>query len=59
MDLERRIIELRADQAKTGSRRVIPITDNLAAWLEPLEHKGQVVPSVRASRTRLKVITAP
>jgi integrase len=48
VDLERRIIELRAGQAKTGSRRVIPVTDNLAAWLEPLERKGMVVPSVKA-----------
>ncbi len=48
VDLERRIIELRAGQAKTGSRRVIPITDNLAAWLEPLEREGQVVPSVKS-----------
>ena len=48
VDLDRRIIELRAGQAKTGSRRVIPITDNLAAWLEPLERKGKVVPSVKA-----------
>ena len=48
VDLDRRIIELRAGQAKTGSRRVIPITENLAAWLEPLERKGKVVPSVKA-----------
>ena len=43
MDLERRIIEIRAGQAKTASRRVVPITDNLAAWLEPLTRKGKVV----------------
>jgi integrase len=48
VDMERRIIEVRAGQAKTGSRRVIPVTDNLAAWLEPLERKGRVVPSVKA-----------
>jgi integrase len=48
VDLDRRIIELRAGQAKTGSRRVIPITENLAAWLEPLPRKGKVVPSVKA-----------
>ena len=45
VDLDRRIIELRADQAKTASRRVVPITDNLAAWLAPLERKGKVVAS--------------
>ena len=43
VDLDRRIIELRADQAKTASRRVVPITENLAAWLAPLERKGKVV----------------
>ncbi len=43
IDLERRIIEIRAGQAKTASRRVVPITDNLAAWLEPLDRTGKVV----------------
>jgi integrase len=42
-DLERGIIELRAGQAKTASRRIIPITDNLRAWIEPLPRKGRVV----------------
>jgi integrase len=45
VDLERRIIEIRAGQAKTASRRVIPISDNLAAWLTPLEKKGKIVRS--------------
>jgi integrase len=43
IDLERRFIEVRASQAKTASRRIIPISDNLAAWLEPLERSGNVV----------------
>ena len=43
VDLDRRIIEVRAGQAKTASRRVIPISDNLAAWLTPLERKGKIV----------------
>jgi integrase len=43
VDLDRRIIEIRAGQAKTASRRVVPITDNLAAWLQPLIRKGKVV----------------
>ncbi len=58
VDLERRIIELRAGQAKTGSRRVIPITDNLAAWLEPLERKGMVVPSVKAHHRAVSELAA-
>ncbi len=43
LDLERGFIELRADQAKTASRRLVPITDNLRAWIEPLPRKGKVV----------------
>jgi integrase len=58
VDLDRRIIELRAGQAKTGSRRVIPITDNLAAWLEPLERKGKVVPSVKAHHRAVSDLVA-
>ena len=54
MDLDRRIIEVRAGQAKTASRRVIPITDNLASWLAPLPRRGRVVPSC----TQHKEITA-
>ena len=42
-DLDRGFIELRADQAKTASRRLVPITDNLRAWIEPLPRKGKVV----------------
>jgi hypothetical protein len=42
-DLERGIIELRAGQAKTAARRLIPITDNLQAWIEPLPRSGKVV----------------
>ena len=44
VNLDRRIIEVRAGQAKTASRRVIPITDNLAAWLKPLPRQGLVLP---------------
>ncbi len=43
VDLERGIIELRAAQAKTASRRLVPITDNLRAWLEELPRRGKVV----------------
>ena len=43
IDLDRRFIEVRAGQAKTASRRIIPISDNLAAWLAPLERRGKVV----------------
>jgi hypothetical protein len=39
------LIEIRAGQAKTASRRLVPITDNLAAWLEPLQRSGRVIKS--------------
>ncbi len=45
VDLDRRFIEVRAGQAKTASRRLVPITDNLAAWLRPLDRMGKVVRS--------------
>ena len=44
VDLGRKIIELRAGQAKTASRRIVPITDNLASWLAKIERNGPVVP---------------
>jgi integrase len=45
VDLDRRFIEIRAGQAKTASRRLVPITDNLAAWLAPLPRQGRVIKS--------------
>jgi integrase len=43
LNLERGIIEVRAGQAKTASRRIVPITDNLAAWLRPHIREGRVI----------------
>jgi len=43
VDLERKMIEVRAGQAKTASRRIIPISDNLVAWLTPLVREGKIV----------------
>lgn len=45
MNLDRRLIEIRAGQAKTASRRLVPITDYFAAWLEPLRRQGRVIKS--------------
>jgi len=44
VDLNRKFIELRAGQAKTASRRIVPIPDNIVAWLIPLKRQGPVVP---------------
>ena len=35
VDLEGRLIEVKAAKAKTRQRRLVTISDNLAAWLEP------------------------
>lgn len=43
VDLDRKIIMIRADQAKTASRRIVPISDNLAEWLAPLKTEGKIV----------------
>ncbi|MBU6399248.1 MAG: site-specific integrase [Verrucomicrobia bacterium] len=40
-----RFIEVTAEKAKTASRRLVPITDNLVKWLTPHAQKaGRVVP---------------
>lgn len=40
--MERRMIHLRAGQAKTASRRIVPMSENLVAWLELVEREGKV-----------------
>jgi integrase len=37
VNLAERHIEIKASKAKTAARRLVPITDNLAAWLAPYE----------------------
>jgi len=44
IDLKRRIITIRAGQAKTASRRIVPVSANLAEWLRPHAAHGPVVP---------------
>ncbi len=40
-----KFIEVKAQKAKTASRRIVPISDNLAAWLkERVKTTGSVVP---------------
>jgi Phage integrase family len=45
INLDRRIIEVRAGQAKTASRRIVPISENLVAWLAPHAGTGLVIPT--------------
>ena len=55
VNINRRIIELRATQAKTAARRILPISDNLAAWLAPFVGTGSVISSmeIRGEATAL------
>ena len=39
VNLAERYIAVTAEKAKTGSRRTVPITDNLAAWLAPYANR--------------------
>jgi site-specific recombinase XerD len=43
--LKERFIEIKASKAKTASRRLVPISDNLAKWLKPhVQEHGRAVP---------------
>jgi integrase len=50
VDLERKLITLRAGQAKTASRRIVPISDNLHAWLSKIERSGKIIPNLRTPK---------
>ena len=43
INLERGYIRVTAAKGHTAQKRLIPISDNLAAWLTPLERKGKIV----------------
>ncbi|MBM3880431.1 MAG: hypothetical protein FJ387_12055 [Verrucomicrobia bacterium] len=46
-----RFIEVKAAKSKTASRRIVPVTDNLAAWLGPqAQSSGPVVPFSRRDK---------
>lgn len=46
-----RFIEVKAAKAKTASRRIVPITENLAKWLAPhMETEGKPVPFVNVNK---------
>lgn len=44
INLERRSIEIKAENAKTGRRRLVDISDNLLQWLLPHGKEGPVAP---------------
>jgi len=43
IDLAAHIIKIGVSKSKTASRRIVPITDNLAAWLAPYVHQQGAV----------------
>ena len=52
VDLEERTITVTAANAKTGSRRIVPMSENLAAWLNPYAGRtGRVCPAGLRKRT--------
>ena len=57
--LEDGFIEVKADNAKTASRRLVPIAENLKAWLSPLRKpQGNVCPYASMSKQLLWVAEA-
>lgn len=57
IDLAARLIDVQAKNAKSAQRRVVHITDNLAAWLAPLAQKsGPVVNLDRLRVARAKLV---
>ena len=54
IDLGRRLIRVEAQKAKTAQRRLVHVSDNLAAWLAPLAQKAGPV----ADRDRVRVARA-
>lgn len=55
IDLEEGFIEVKAENAKTDTRRIVPLKDNLKAFLEPLAKKsGKVISLVNTTKQLLK-----
>jgi integrase len=55
IDLAEGFIEVKADNAKTDTRRIVPLKDNLKAFLSPLVKKsGKVVSVVNTTKYLLK-----
>jgi integrase len=54
INLQERFIEVKAAKAKTASRRLAPIPDNLAAWLTPhFQKAGPVAPFANMAKQLL------
>jgi len=56
IDLEDGFIEVRANNSKTGERRLVPIHANLKAWLLPYRQtSGKVVPYANTTKQILRI----
>jgi integrase len=59
VDLQDKFIEVKAEHSKTNTRRIVPIKDNLAAWLRPMaKRSGKVVTVANISKQLLKTAEA-
>ena len=58
IDMEEGFIEVKAENAKTDTRRIVPLKENLKAFLKPLVKKsGKVVSVVNTTKQLLKTAT--
>lgn len=58
IDLKEGFIEVKAENAKTDTRRIVPLKPNLKMFLEKVENKkGRVVPLVNTTKQLLKAAT--
>jgi integrase len=58
INMAQRLIEVTAENAKSAQRRLVTISDNLAAWLAPLMQKSGKVITVSARISRAKTVKA-
>ena len=57
---KRGFIECAAEMTKTRQRRLVPISENLRAWLEPIAaESGMVIPSCEAIKSTIKKLGVP
>lgn len=56
IDFDSALIEVKASKSKTAGRRHVPISKNLAAWLEPLRKTAGPVCSEARAQEQLKLI---
>lgn len=55
VNMDERFVTVESEKSKTGKRRIVPISDNLYAWLLPLVKKtGWVCPHFSKDSTLLK-----